>query len=159
MIISNSTPLIAFARIGAFPLLQRLVKQLVIPTAVAHEIAEYGPEQPGFIDVTQESWITVQTVQSQQHVQLLLPTLDRGEAEVIALAVEQQARLVLIDELTGRQVAESLGIPITGSVGLLIQAKQRGDILAIRPYIDAMLEQGIRYSQRFIQQVLRYVDE
>jgi hypothetical protein len=131
----------------------------VIPTAVAHEIAEYGPEQPGFIDVTQESWITVQTVQAQQHVQLLLPTLDRGEAEVIALAVEQQARLVLIDELTGRQVAESLGIPITGSVGLLIQAKQRGDISAIRPYIDAMLEQGIRYSQRFIQQVLRYVDE
>jgi hypothetical protein len=49
-----------------------------------------------------ESWISVQQVRSSAQVRLLLPVLDRGEAEVIALALEQQAKLVLLDELTGR---------------------------------------------------------
>jgi predicted nucleic acid-binding protein len=159
MIISNATPLIAFARIGELPLLQAIVKNLVIPTAVAREISEYEPERSGSIDLFQESWITIQPVQSERQVLLLLPTLDRGEAEVIALALEQNARLVLMDELAGRQVADSLGIPITGSIGVLIRAKQLGKIPTIKPYIETMLQQGIRYSRRFIHEVLQYVEE
>ncbi|MGV2388928.1 MAG UNVERIFIED_CONTAM: hypothetical protein LVR29_13550 [Microcystis novacekii LVE1205-3] len=44
-----------------------------------------------------------------------LSTLYRGESEVIVLALEQKASLVLIDELAARQVCKSLNIPITGS--------------------------------------------
>lgn len=64
-----------------------------------------------------------------------------------------------MDELTGRKVAESLQLRVTGSVGLLIQAKQLGEIKAIRPLLDAMHEAGIYFSQRFIDAVLRYVGE
>jgi predicted nucleic acid-binding protein len=98
-------------------------------------------------------------VASPQQVQLLLPTLDYGEAEVITLALEQNARLVLIDELTGRRVAQSLGLTITGSVGVLIQAKQLGEIKTIKPFLNAMTQQGIHFSQRFIAQVLQKVGE
>jgi predicted nucleic acid-binding protein len=159
VIISNSTPLIAFARIGQLVLLRNVVGKMIIPQAVADEISEYAQAKPGGINLAQEDWITVQSVQSEQQVRLLLPTLDRGEAEVVALALERQARLVLIDELTGRKVAESLNLNVSGSVGILIRAKQMGQIPYVKPLLDEMKRQGIYFSQRFIDAVLRNVGE
>ena len=158
-IISNATPLIAFAIIGQLELMHRLVDTLMIPEAVAAEISAYTSAKPGYISLADEPWIKVQPLQSTQQLQLLLPTLDRGEAAVIALALERQAKLVLIDELTGRKVAESLQLKVSGSVGLLIQAKQTGKILAIKPLIMDMRAAGIYFSQRFIDRVLLHVGE
>ncbi len=160
MIISNATPLIAFSRIGRLDLLRETVAEpLVIPAAVADEILDYQTGKPGSIDFAQETWIRRQTVRDQQQVRLLLPTLDRGEAEVIALGLEQQANLVLIDELIGRKVAESLGLRITGSVGILIRAKQLGGIAEVKPLLDHMVREGMYFSQRFRDAVLRQVGE
>jgi len=159
MIISNATPLIAFARIGRLELLKKVVENLIIPQAVAHEITEYTQTKRGVIDLSQEAWIIVQSVQSQQQVRLLLPTLDRGEAEVIALALERQPQLVLIDELTGRKVAESLNLNVSGSVGILIRAKQMNEIPAVKPFLTEMKKQGIYFSQRFIDVVLHQLGE
>ncbi len=159
VIISNATPLIAFAKIGQLALLQKIVTNLVIPKAVADEISTYPQRQPGFIDLQQETWIGVQSITSEQQVSWLLSKLDRGEAEVIALALERQAQLVLIDELTARKVAESLNLNFSGSVGILIRAKQVGEIVAVKPLLDAMTQQGIYFSQRFIDAVLRQVGE
>jgi hypothetical protein len=159
MIISNATPLIAFAKIGQLSLLQKMVNNLVIPEAVANEISAYPQGQPGFIDLQQETWIGVQSITSEQQVSLLLPKLDRGEAEVIALALERQAHLVLIDELTARKVAESLNLNVSGSVGILIRAKQIGEIVVVKPLLNAMTQEGIYFSQRFIDAVLRLVGE
>jgi hypothetical protein len=159
VIISNATPLIAFAKIGQLSLLQKMVKNLVIPEAVADEISAYPQGQPGFIDLQQETWLCVQSITSEQQLSLLLSKLDRGEAEVIALALERQAQLVLIDELTARKVAVSLNLNLSGSVGILIRAKQVGEIVAVKPLLDAMSQQGIYFSQRFIDAVLRLVGE
>lgn len=158
MIVSNATPLVAFARIGRLALLHRIVGQLVIPEAVAEEISGYAGHR-GAIDLFRETWIDVQPLQSRQQLQLLLPMLDQGEAEVIALALERKTRLVLIDELTGRKVAESLNLNVCGSVGLLIQAKQLGEITAVGPILNEMKRQGIYFGQRFIEAVLRTVGE
>ena len=158
-IICNATPLIAFARIGQLPLMNKVVGQVVIPEAVAEEIATYEGNMQGRINLLQESWIQVESLQSGEQMQLLLPILDRGEAEVIALALEKQAKLVLIDELTGRKVAESLQLKVTGSVGLLIRAKQLGEIAAVKPLLEAMHEAGVYFSQRFIDSVLQYLGE
>jgi hypothetical protein len=68
VIIGNATPLIAFARIGQLALLQKVVQNMTIPKAVAHEISEYVRSTQGIIDLSQESWITVQPVQSEQQV-------------------------------------------------------------------------------------------
>ncbi|MEM7537669.1 MAG: DUF3368 domain-containing protein [Chloroflexota bacterium] len=159
MIISNATPLIAFARIQRLDLLRQVVGSLVIPEMVAEEIRGYRGGQYAEIDLKRESWITVQSVKSQTQVRLLLPTLDQGEAEVITLALEQKAKLVLIDELTGRKVAESLHLSVMGSVGILIRAKQMGIIPTVRPLLDEMVNRGIRYSQRFITSVLQQIGE
>ena len=132
---------------------------MVIPTAVASEISDYKRGEPGSIDLAQETWIQTRAVADEQQVRLLLPTLDRAEAEVIALGLEQQARLVLIDELIGRKVTESLGLRLTGSVGILIRAKQLGEITAIKPFLDHMVREGIYFSQRFLNAVLLQVGE
>ena len=160
MIISNATPLIAFSRIGKLPLLRRTVAEpLVVPRAVAQEVSDHQAGRPGGVDLARESWIRTQPVADEQQVRLLLPTLDRGEAEVIALGLEQRARLVLIDELIGRKVAESLGLRISGSVGILIRAKQLGEIAAVKPLLDQMVRKGMYYSRRFLDAVLRQVGE
>jgi predicted nucleic acid-binding protein len=119
----------------------------------------YGGGRRGAINLSQETWISIASVQSPQQVSLLLPILDRGEAEVIALALELRPKLVLMDELTGRKVAESLDLKVCGSVGLLIKAKQMGEIPAVKPLLDEMKRQGIYYGQRFIDAVLRTVNE
>lgn len=158
-IISNATPLIAFARISQLPLMQKIVSKLLIPEAVAEEISAYASTAPGAIILADEPWIQIEPLQSDTQMQLLLPTLDRGEAAVIALALERKARLVLIDELTGRKVAESLRLKVSGSVGLLIKAKQPGQIEAVKPLLHAMQKAGIYFSQRFIDAVLKHVGE
>ena len=78
---------------------------------------------------------------------------------MIALGLEQQARLVLLDELIGRKVAESLGLRLTGSVGILIRAKQLGEITAIKPLLEDMVLEGMYFSQRFLDAVLHQVGE
>lgn len=158
-VISNTTPLIAFAKIDQLALMRQVVGTLTIPEAVAAEISAYTSTGPGYIALANEPWIKVQPLQSTRQLQLLLPTLDRGEAAVIALALERQAKLVLIDELTGRKVAESLQLKVSGSVGLLIQAKQTGKISAVKPLLMDMQTAGIYFSQRFIDRVLFHVDE
>ncbi|MEO1149125.1 MAG: hypothetical protein AAFY26_26590 [Cyanobacteria bacterium J06638_22] len=77
---------------------------MVIPNAVAEELINYQGTDAGQIRLEQESWIRVEMLRSEAQMRLLLPTLDRGEAEVIALALEKQAPLLLMDELTGRKV-------------------------------------------------------
>lgn len=160
MIISNATPLIAFSRIGRLDLLRETVAEpLVIPAVVASEISDYERGEPGSLDLAHETWIRTRSVEDEQRVRLLLPTLDRGEAEVIALGLEQQARLVLIDELIGRKVAESLGLRLTGSVGILIRAKQLGELTAIKPLLEHMVREGMYFSRRFLNAVLHQVGE
>ena len=158
-VICNATPLIAFARINRLDLLRKVAGNLIIPEAVACEIADYDDRRTGAIALSQETWISIATVQTEQQVRLLLATLDRGESEVIALALELRPKLILMDELTGRKVAESLDLKVCGSVGLLIKAKQIGEIAAVKPLLDEMKKQGIYYGGRFIDAVLRTVNE
>jgi len=158
-LICNATPLIAFARIAQLPLFEQIVGSVLIPDAVAAELSAYGTQGEGAVVLAEHSWIQVRSLTSRQQVDLLLPTLDLGEAEVIALALEVKAPLVLMDELTGRKVAESVGLSVTGSVGLLIRAKQKKLIPAVRPLIEQMRQAGIYYSERFVQAILRQVGE
>jgi len=159
VIVCNATPLIAFARIERLDLLREVVGKIVIPAEVADEISRHRNRACGSISLEREAWISVELMQSAAQVQLLLPVLDRGEAEVIALALERQAKLVLLDELTGRKVAQSLELPVTGTVGILIRAKQKRLIAAVGPLLEKMRHCGIRYSERFIQAVLHEIGE
>lgn len=156
MIISNSTPLIAFARIGKLKLLESIVGRVLVPEAVWEEVTG-GRGRIGAEPIRNASWVDVRAVAAVAPDLLLL--LDRGEAEVIALAEQLGADEVRLDERAARAVALARGLNVIGSVGLLIRARHRGLVATVRPLVEQMQAQGMRYSRRFIEEVLRQLGE
>jgi predicted nucleic acid-binding protein len=86
-------------------------------------------------------------------------SLDAREAQAIALARTLQARLILLDERRGRAVAARLGLPVVGTLTVLIEAKLQGHVPLIAPVIDQMIAQGRRISLRLRTEVLRRAGE
>ncbi len=156
MIVSNSTPLIAFARIGELELLHQLVQHVLVPEAVWKEVTEAG-SRPGAEEIRKATWVEVRAVRV---IPLeIVPLLDRGEIEAIALAEELTADELLLDERAARAIATARGLKIIGSAGLLVRAKQQGIITTVRPFLERMQVQGIRYSRRFVEELLRQLGE
>ena len=85
--------------------------------------------------------------------------LDAGEAEVIVLASEIEAGLVIIDETLGRRFAKHAGLKATGTIGSLIKAKECGLIEIISPILDELQEKGIWISDKFKAKILSIVNE
>lgn len=88
--------------------------------------------------------------------QLLKQTLDKGESEAIALAVELKADWTLIDERDARKVAKSLGLKVTGILGILLRAKQVGELESLQPVIDNLINKaGFRIAPELLAQILK----
>lgn len=142
VVVSDASAVINLAVIGHLDLLHQLFGQVLIPQAVFDEIVVVGAGQPGAEEVTQRPWIESRQVTDRSLVEGLRIELDLGEAEAIALARETGCDLLLIDERRGRTVAERLGLPRLGLLGVLVQAKRAGEIQAIRPLLDALRDEA-----------------
>ncbi|KAA6301615.1 MAG: hypothetical protein EZS26_002221 [Candidatus Ordinivivax streblomastigis] len=90
---------------------------------------------------------------------LLEATLDRGESSAIALSIELGNTLLIIDDLKGRKEAKRLGLKITGTLGLLFSAKQKGLIPALKPYLDKLQAVDFRISPIIVQELLTLSNE
>lgn len=132
-IVSNTSPITNLAGIGKLDLLHQLYGTVTIPQAVYNEIAGIGRSVPGTLEVQTLFWIATQSVTDLDQVTSLRTALDQGEAEAIALALELNAELLLIDESPGRAIARQYGINITGVLGVLLEAKRRGLIVPVKP--------------------------
>jgi predicted nucleic acid-binding protein len=157
VIVSNATPIIAFSRINRLDLFQQVTGAIVIPQEVEKEL--YGHRRTDVPALNRSNWIKVRKVKSQADVELLLPSLDQGEAEVIVLSKELGAGLIIIDELTARKVAIMMGLPVIGAAGLLMHAKRTGLIKEVKPLLDDMILKGIRYKESFYREVLKSIGE
>ncbi|MCC5621792.1 DUF3368 domain-containing protein [Nostoc sp. CHAB 5715] len=86
--------------------------------------------------------------------------MDIGEAEAIALALEMKADQVLIDERRGRMVAAKVNLSYTGILGILVEAKSQKLISAVKPLLDALINQaGFWVAEPLYKRVLQLVDE
>ena len=85
--------------------------------------------------------------------------LDRGEAETLVLARETHARLVLLDEKAARRVADQLSMTYTGSLGILLRAKDQNLITAVKPLLDRMRQNGIWIGDSLYQSILTTAKE
>jgi predicted nucleic acid-binding protein len=103
-------------------------------------------------------WLEVRPVSSPVP-SLSILELDSGEAAVIHLALELRPAAVAIDESKGRRAALAVGLRVTGSLGLVAKACQRGVVPAVRPLIERAAAAGIRYHPEVVRRVLREIGE
>lgn len=149
----------AFCR-GRLELLRDLFGTVLVPQTVYTEVVRPGSGLPGEREVGEADWIKVQPVGNTGFVRVLGLELDPGESEAIVLAMESGADLLLIDERKARRVASRLGLKVAGTTGLLVLAKQKGLLPAIRPVLDALgIHAGFRVGSGVYEQALRLAGE
>ncbi len=127
--VSNASPLIHLAAIDRFELLRYFYEEVWIAPAVWREVVLEGQGRPGSVEVAKaadQGWLRVVAPSDDKLSRLLRRDLDDGEAETIALAVENLPGAVLLDESEGRRIADIYSLNKTGVVGLLIRAKREG---------------------------------
>lgn len=142
IVVCDTSPITNLAAIGRLPLLRDLFQSLTIAPGVGAELHAKGATWPGSHEVDAAPWIVRRAPNNAALVATLRTSLDLGESETIALAVEIGAGLVLMDERDGRHAAQALGLRVMGAVGALIHAKRRGMIGAIRPELNALRDRA-----------------
>jgi predicted nucleic acid-binding protein len=160
IVVSNTSPLTNLAVIGQFALLHRLYSELHIAYGVWDELNAGGKRWPGRDEVATADWIQRHAVQNRDLVTVLRRDLGRGEAESIALALELNADLILLDEEEGRHAAQRLGFRVMGVVGILLEAKASGAVDRLRPNLDALRQAaGFYLSESLYQSALTLASE
>lgn len=152
IVVSNTSPLTNLAAIGQFDLLHQIYGRICIAEGVWDELNARGIRWPGSEAVAGARWIERHTVQNRSLVTALRRDLDRGEAESIALAVELEADLVLMDEREGRHAAQRMGLHVIGVVGVLLEAKASGVVDSVRPYLDGLRQRAGFYLSKPVYQ-------
>lgn len=141
-VVSDTTPLIKLVGVGLLDLLPQLYGSIWVPDAVYHEYAT--GMRVG--DPALESLPWLRVVPFDVHDLSLPVGLGIGEAATISLASAEEARAVLLDEQLARRIARQRGLPIVGTLGVLLAAKQSGYLPAIKPVVDQMIAQGRHIS-------------
>ncbi len=156
-VILNNTPLVALWSLNLLTLLRDLYGEVLIPQAVYEEF--FATEQSARQTALDEApWIKITALTNPRQA-LVYVGLDQGEAEVLALATEWSARLVIIDEHKGRRYAKRLGLPLTGTVGILLTAKRNGLISALAPLINQLLKGGLFLAPELVEKALELAEE
>lgn len=156
--VSNATPLIALAWLERLDLLPAIFGVVHIPEEVQQEVA-FDPAAPGALALQSADWLPVTPVSNPLAVELLLDQLNLGESAAIVLAHELGAGVLLMDERRGRRRALQSGLHVTGTLGILIEARERGLIGQLRPELDRLLQLPFRISASLYAEVLARADE
>lgn len=144
-VVANASPLIALDQINHLDFLHRLFSELIIPTEVAEEIAP---------TVELPEWIEIRSLTQPIGPLILAASLGRGKSAAITLALEIEAERLILDERAARRLAQSLEVPIIGTLGILGAARRRGLISELKPLLDRLLAHDFRVAKDLYDRVL-----
>ncbi len=134
LVVSDTSPVSALVVMGWLDWLQQRWETVSIPPAVWQELE--GRSTPRdwerLEDARCSGWLRVCAPRDSGMVMQLEADLDRGEAEAIVLAIEMHAAWLLMDERDGREIAERHGLKLSGTVGMVVWAKQKGLIPSVQ---------------------------
>ncbi len=153
IVVSNSSPLIALARIRQLDLLATFYKHTLIPAEVHQEVTVAGRGLPGAEEVRNAKWIAVASPKSPADPSLaqVCQSLGAGERGAILLAKSFQADLILLDEWKARRVARDAGLAVLGCLGILEAGARKGLIPDLRQTYMDLLRNGIRFDIKLLQ--------
>lgn len=147
-IISDTSCLILLDNIGELELLHLLFGTIVTTKEVADEFGKTVP-----------SWIEIQSATNKSYQTIIEESVDKGEASAIALAIESGDCLLIIDDLKGRKYAQQLGLTITGTIGIIVNAKLSGLIPSVKPILAKIKTTNFRISDLLEIQILNQAGE
>lgn len=140
LVISNTSPLLNLAIIEHLFLLKDQFGEIIIPDAVKNElrINENLPGSQLLKEALDAGWIKVRIANDKVLIQLLRRELDQGEAEAIALAVQLKSDWLLLDEKEGRRIARTLGLKITGILGIILRGWREKRVSSVEEIIEQL---------------------
>jgi len=157
-VISNTSPLQYLFQAERLDLLPVLYGTVVVPSGVADELAEGRARGLALPDPKTLPWVRVR-VMADTALLRIVADLDRGEREVLALAKQAADPLAILDDGLARRYARLLGIPFTGTLGVLLKAKANGHLAQVSPVLDRLDALHFRIDAETRLQVLRLANE
>ena len=158
IIISDTTPIISLIKINRLDLLEKWFGEVLVPEAVFRELTTNIAFKNEADIVKSSSFIKTSSIQNRKSLEILQAAsgLDDGESEAIILADELKPDVLIIEERRGRKVAQNLGIAISGTVGILIQAHCESMISVdeVKNCFEYLKNSCIRLSDSLIQEAL-----
>jgi len=163
LIISDTTPIISLMKAGQLGLLEKMFGSVVIPKAVYDELTVNKNFEKEIDSFKRCTFVKVETVENESSVNILrnVTGLDAGESEAIVMVEEKQADLLLMDEHKGRQVAKKMGIRITGTIGILLQAFDESFLTRedVEQCLLLLKESNIRVSEGLCNKVYEHIEK
>src|SRR5215208_962204 len=154
----NASPLIFLSRAGLIYLLQLVSSEIIVPEAVHAEIEVRGHSDPAAQTLANTSWLVVtQTPTVPPQIQAW--GLGPGESAVLAWAHTHEGSEAIIDDLAGRRCAAAFNLPVRGTLGLVLTAKQRGHISSARQLLHQLHQAGMYLSDGVLNEALAKVGE
>lgn len=154
----NASPLILLAAVDALPLLEKLAGEVLVPSAVIQEALAGADPHPALLEIESMGWLHIER-------SLELPAdiagwdLGAGESQVLALALARAGCEAVLDDRQARRCARSLGVQVTGTLGVLLRAKRRELIPAARPLVERLLQNKLYLSSDLAEAALAEVGE
>lgn len=160
LLVPDSGPLIALARLDLLTIPPRLFGGLLVTATVWQEVTREprAAEHAALAEAFGTGLLQVEADPQQMPSALAEMRLDDGERSALALALLRGA-VVLVDERRGRACAVTMGLSVVGTLGLLIRAREVGMLSRVRPLVDALLASGYYLAQPLIDRTLASVGE
>ena len=158
---ADSGPLISLASISLLDLLRSLFHSIHIPQAVYQEVVVAGKGRVGSEEVAGAAWIEQHTIKNKRDVGKFMMDegLDRGECEALVLAKEMNVGLLIVDDRVARDCAARQNIPIIGTAGILLLAKENHFVASVREPLDELLRRGFYLSASSYKRIVRSARE
>jgi predicted nucleic acid-binding protein len=150
----NTSPLVLLARAGLLEILREGASEVVVPLPVLEELEAHGLDDPAVRAVRQRDWFQV-VAAPVVHPTIASWDLGPGETAVLSLAHGEPGAWAVIDDGQARKCARSLGIPVIGTLGLVLLAKTLGKIALARPVVDQLRGSGMYLSDAVIDDLLK----
>ena len=148
IIISDTSCLILLDKIEHLNLHKAFGKNVLITSTVKSEFGQKLPE-----------WILLKDPSDTHYQKILELDLDEGEASSIALSLEIENSIIILDDLKGRKVAEKLNLKYSGTFGLILRAKQEGIINSVKPILDKIRKTNFRFSENLFKLFIKEAGE